>query len=126
MHNFKKLEIWKRAVALVTEVYQLTQAYPQHEVFGLTSQTRRAATSIPLNISEGSAKSSDKDFARFLEIAVGSSFELETSLIIASNLSYISNDMLEEFQVKIGELQKMIFAFVNGLKKAKQSDSLDS
>ena len=86
MHNFKKLEIWKRSVGLVTEVYVLTQKYPKEEIFGLTAQTRRAATSIPLNISEGSAKSSNKDFSRFLEMAVGSSFELETALIVACNL----------------------------------------
>ena len=117
MHNFKKLEIWRRAVTLVTEVYKLTHTYPEYEVFGLSSQTRRAATSIPLNISEGSAKSSDKDFARFLEMAIGSSFELETSLIIACNLEYISKDVIKEYQGKIVELQKMIFSFINGLNK---------
>ncbi len=117
MHNFKKLEIWKRSLDLVTEIYILTQVYPKEEIFGLTAQTRRAATSIPLNISEGSAKSSNKDFARFLEIAVGSSFELETALIVAYNLKYINNNVLEEKQAKVNELQRMINAFKDSLDK---------
>lgn len=117
MHNFKKLEIWKRAVDLVTEIYVLTCDYPKEEVFGLTAQTRRAATSIPLNISEGSAKSSNKDFCRFLEMAIGSSFELETALIIAHNLKYIQINNLEEKQNKINELQRMINGFKDSLDK---------
>ena len=117
MHNFKKLEIWKRSVDLVTEIYLLTQVYPKEEIFGLTAQTRRAATSIPLNISEGSAKSSNKDFARFLEMAVGSSFELETALIVACNLEYINSNVLEEKQAKVNELQRMINAFKDSLDK---------
>ncbi len=67
-HNFKKLDVWKRSVGFVTESYQVTQMYPKEEIFELASQTRRAATSAPLNIAEGSAKSSNKDFARFLEM----------------------------------------------------------
>ncbi len=115
MHNFKKLEIWKRSVDLVTKIYLLTQVYPREEIFGLTAQTRRAATSIPLNISEGSAKSSNKDFARFLEMAVGSSFELVTALIVACNLEYIDSNALEEKQAKVNELQRMINAFKDSL-----------
>lgn len=117
MHNFKKLEIWKRSVDLVTEIYLLTQSYPREEIFGLTAQTRRAATSVPLNISEGSAKSSNKDFARFLEMAVGSSFELETALIVACNLEYLNFDVLQEKQSKVNELQRMINAFKDSLDK---------
>ena len=116
MHNFKKLEIWKRSVDFVTDIYELTMTYPREEVFGLTSQTRRAATSIPLNISEGSAKSSNKEFARFLEMSIGSSFEVETALIVAYNLKYISLNALNEKQDKIAELQKMIYTFKNNLK----------
>lgn len=106
MHNFRKLEIWRRSVDFVTEIYLLTQLYPKEE-----------ATSIPLNISEGSAKSSNKDFARFLEMAVGSSFELETALIVAHNLKYINNNVLEEKQAKVNDLQRMINAFKNSLDK---------
>lgn len=100
----------------VTEIYLLTRKYPKHEIFGLSSQTRRAATSIPLNIAEGSAKSSDKDFARFLEMAIGSSYELESAVIIAYNLEYIDIEILNDNINKLGELQKMILAFKNSLK----------
>lgn len=89
MHNFKNLKIWRRGIDLVTEIYLLSNSYPKNEIFGLTSQTRRAAVSISLNISEGSAKLSNRDFARFLEMSIGSSNELETSLIIARNLAFI-------------------------------------
>lgn len=99
----------------VTEVYLLTDLYPKDEIFGLTSQMRRAAISIPLNIAEGSAKSSNKDFARFLEMAIGSSMELETAMIIAFNLKYINLEVLSEKQNKITILQKMIYKFKNGL-----------
>ncbi|VBB46306.1 conserved hypothetical protein [uncultured Paludibacter sp.] len=99
----------------VTEIYLLTNDYPKEEMFGLISQTRRAATSIPFNIAEGSAKSSDKDFARFLEMAIGSSMELETALIVAFNLKYIDLQKLAEKQSKITELQKMIYKFKTNL-----------
>ena len=115
MHNFKKLEIWNKSMEFVTEIYLLTTSYPKEEIFGLTSQTRRASTSIPFNIAEGSAKSSNKDFSRFLEIAIGSSMELETALIVAYNLKYINSDTLNEKQNKITILQKMIYKFKNNL-----------
>ena len=99
----------------VTEVYMVTRTYPKHEIFGLSSQTQRAATSIPFNISEGSAKSSDKDFSRYLEMAIGSSFELESAFLVACNLNYITNELLNEKLEKLWELQKMIIAFRNSL-----------
>ncbi len=101
----------------VTEIYKLTATYPKHEMFGLSSQTQRAAVSIPLNISEGSAKSSNREFSRFLEFSLGSCRELETALIIAKNLSYISEEDLTEKQIKITELQKMITKFMDNLEK---------
>ncbi|HHT22222.1 MAG TPA: four helix bundle protein [Bacteroidales bacterium] len=115
MHNFKNLIIWQKGIELVTEIYLLSNPYPKEEIFGLTSQTRRAAVSIPLNISEGSAKSSNKDFARFLEMSIGSSNELETSLIIARNLAFIDDKTLFEYQQKITDLRKMIFKFKESL-----------
>lgn len=116
-HNFKKLDIWSRSVDFVTEIYLLTQTYPKEEIFGLIAQTRRAAVSAPLNISEGSAKSSNKDFARFLEMAVGSLFELETALIVACNLNYINSEELLDKQMKVNELQRMINGFKDILEK---------
>ncbi|OPZ27159.1 MAG: hypothetical protein BWZ00_01514 [Bacteroidetes bacterium ADurb.BinA174] len=116
-HNFKKLDIWNRSVDFVTEIYQLTQMYPKEEIFGLIAQTRRAAVSAPLNISEGSAKSSNKDFARFLEMAIGSLFEVETALVIACKLNYINSDELLDKQTKVNELQRMINGFKDTLEK---------
>jgi four helix bundle protein len=93
MHNFRKLDIWLKSMDLVVEIYNLTSVFPNHEKFGLSSQMQRSAVSIPSNIAEGSAKSSNKDFARFLEMSLGSSYELETELILASRLKYIDSNI---------------------------------
>jgi four helix bundle protein len=111
MHNFKKLSIWIKSVDFVTEIYKVTNTFPSNERFGLVSQLQRAAVSVPTNISEGSVKSSNKDFARFLEISLGSTFELETELLISLNLSYIDLEKYNQLQEKLAELQKMIIGF---------------
>jgi four helix bundle protein len=115
MHNFRRLDIWSKSMDLVTEIYQLTNTFPSNERFGLISQMQRSAVSIPTNIAEGSAKSGNKDFARFLEMSTGSSFEFETELTIALNLKYIDSMIFESIQNKIIELQKMITRFKNKL-----------
>jgi len=115
MHNFKKLDIWTKSIELVTKIYSITNSFPNQERFGLTSQIQRAAVSIPANIAEGSAKSSNKDFARFLEMSIGSSFELETELIIALNLKYIDSVVFTNIETKINEIQKMINGFKQSL-----------
>ena len=115
MHNFRKLDIWLKSMDLVVEIYQLTNTFPNSEKFGLSSQMNRSAVSIPSNIAEGSAKSSNKDFARFLEMSIGSSYELETELTIASKLNYIEHDVFVLLQNKIVEIQKMIIGFKNKL-----------
>ena len=114
MHNFKKLEVWIKSVELVIDIYQLVNKFPDIERFGLASQMQRAAISIPTNIAEGSAKSSNKDFSRFLEIALGSSYELETELLLSYKLAYVELEIHEQFQHRISEVQRMI----NGLKEA--------
>lgn len=115
MHNFKKLDIWIKSMDLASEIYLLTNSFPSIERFGLISQMQRSAVSIPSNIAEGSAKSSNKDFARFLEMSMGSSFELETQLILASKLNYVDSEISISTQNKINELQKMIIGFKNKL-----------
>jgi four helix bundle protein len=100
---------------LVVEIFNLTSVFPNHEKFGLSSQMQRSAVSIPSNIAEGSAKSSNKDFARFLEMSLGSSYELETELILASRLKYIDSNIFLLTQNKIAEIQKMITGFKNKL-----------
>ncbi len=111
MHNFKKLSIWIKSVDFVTEIYKVTNSFPSNERYGLVSQLQRAAVSVPANISEGSAKSSNKDFARFLEISLGSTFELETELLVSLNLSYIDLEKYNQLQEKLAELQKIIIWF---------------
>jgi four helix bundle protein len=116
MHNFKKMDIWKDSTDYVTKMYQVTSSFPKTEIYGLASQIQRAAVSIPTNIAEGSAKSSDKDFARFLEMSIGSSFELETELIVAKNLSYITAENLFELQTELSKIQQKINKFKDQLK----------
>ena len=92
MHNFKKLKIWDNSMNLVLESYKLTRSFPDFEKFGLASQMNRCAVSIPSNISEGSSKSTDKHFNKYLEVSLGSAFEWETQLIIALNENYLSEE----------------------------------
>lgn len=111
--KFRKLDVWQRAKTLAIEIYSLTDGYPIKENFGLTSQTNRAAVSIAANIAEGSSRSSRKDFAHFLEIAIGSAFELQTLLEIAFNREYIEDDSYNNAKDNLEELAKMLF----GLKR---------
>jgi len=111
MHNFKKLKIWIESMNLVSEVYKTTKSFPSSEKFGLTSQMNRCAVSIPSNIAEGSSKSTDKHFKQYLENSLGSSFELETQLIIAFNESYISEERFKELEQNIKQIQKMVSGF---------------
>ena len=96
-------------MALVDAVYTFVEAFPNTEKYGLRSQITRSAVSIPSNIAEGASRNLEKDFARFLEIALGSAFELETELIIASKRKYISKRSLEETVKKLSSLQKRIY-----------------
>jgi len=100
----------------VKVIYQLTGEFPNSEHFGLISQMRRSAISIPSNIAEGSGKSSNKDFIRFLEISHSSSFELETQLILSNDLGFITESELKDVLVILEEIQKMIFGFIQKLK----------
>lgn len=111
MHNFKKLKIWNEGISLVSDSYKLTKTFPDSEKFGLISQMNRCAISIPSNIAEGSSKSTNKHFNKYLEYSLGSAFEWETQLIIAYNENYLSKDIFEELELKIKQLQKMISSF---------------
>ena len=109
LRDFRKYDIWTDSMALVDDVYTFVEAFPNTEKYGLSSQITRSAVSIPSNIAEGASRNSEKDFARFLEIALGSAFELETQLIIASKRRYISEGSLEETIQKLSSLQKRIY-----------------
>lgn len=109
-HNFRDLGIWKDSFSIVKEVYELCQKLPDDEKFGLKSQIQRCAVSIPSNIAEGSGRSSDKEFLHFLNIAISSSYELETQLLLCSELFEIQVDLIIE---KLHSNQRMI----GGLKR---------
>lgn len=111
MNRYKKLDIWKRAVELATEIYKSTSNFPAEEKYGLTSQLRRCGVSISSNIAEGAGRNTKKDFNRFISIAYGSSCELETQLTIAKNLKLLSKSESSELLKEINELQKMMFTF---------------
>jgi len=111
MHNLKELKIWNKAIDLTVDVYKATANFPADERFGLTSQSRRSAVSIPSNIAEGAGRNSNKEFNNFLGIANGSSYELQTQLVISNKLNLLSNDLLDDLLKQIDEVQKMTFAF---------------
>jgi four helix bundle protein len=116
MKTHRDLRVWNNSIDLVTKIYKITNDFPKEELFGLTSQIRRSAVSIPSNIAEGAARTSKKEFLNFLSIALGSSSELETQLIISKNLKYIG---IEDYQVFINdliEIQKMIHGLMKNLK----------
>jgi four helix bundle protein len=115
MHNYKEIKIWQKARLLVKDVYQVTKKYPSEELYGLTSQTRRAVISIPANIAEGAGRGTNRDFNHFLNIAKGSLFELETLLILASDLAFISENQAIEVLEKTSEISRMMTSFQNNL-----------
>lgn len=117
MNNLKELKIWNKAIDLTVEVYKATTSFPTDERFGLISQSRRAAVSIPSNIAEGAGRNSLKEFNNFLGIANGSSFELQTQLIVANKLEMISDENLNPILESIDELQKMTYGFQQMLEK---------
>jgi len=110
LRDFRKYDIWIHSMELVDAIYSFVEAFPNTEKYGLRSQITRSAVSIPSNIAEGASRNSEKDFARFLEIALGSAFELETQLIIAKRRKYISTTHVEESILKLTSLQKRIYA----------------
>jgi four helix bundle protein len=115
MHNLKELKIWNKAIDLTVEVYKATASFPKEEVYGLTSQIRRSAVSVPSNISEGAGRNSNKEFIHFLGIANGSSYELQTQLIISNKLNLISDLTLQPLLKEVEEIQKMTYKFQNTL-----------
>lgn len=105
MHHYKKLDFWRRSKTFCSQIYLATTDYPVEERFGLTNQLRRASVSIPSNIAEGAAKTSKRDFNRFIEMSLGSAYEVETQLLISRDLDYLSGSKTEEL---INELEIII------------------
>lgn len=116
MQDFTKLQIWQRSVDLAKDIYELTRLFPTEELYGITSQMRRCSTSVSANISEGSGRSTNKDFKNFLSISIGSLNELYTFIEISYKIEYIDLRKKEIFQKEIEELKRMIFTFHRNLK----------
>ena len=115
MHNYNNLQIWQQAMDLLEEIYKLTASFPIEEKFGLVSQMTRAAVSIPSNIAEGAGRNSDKDFAHFISIAIGSLYELNTQIVLSERLGYIDQSQSQELQKKLDNLQRKSVSFKSKL-----------
>ena len=117
MQDFRNIIAWKKSHEFVLLVYKLTKGFPSAEQFGITSQIRRASLSIPSNIAEGSCRGSDKDFARFLQISMGSASEVDYLLILARDLGYLMEDDYKVAVASISEIKKILSSFIKTLSK---------
>jgi len=117
VESYKDLQVWQKSMELVKRIYRLTQHFPKEELYGLTSQLRRSAVSIPSNLAEGSSKRSTKEFMRFINISYGSLCELETQILIACDLEYIESQTKNECCEKISEIGRMLNGLLRALNK---------
>ncbi|UAM96707.1 four helix bundle protein [Polaribacter litorisediminis] len=113
-HNYKNLKIWKLGLEITNDVSDILLKFPKHERYDLSSQISRCSVSMPSNIAEGSSRT-DKYFSPFLDISLGSSFELGTQLLVANHRNYTNNENLKKFEEKIEEFQRMTMGFQNSL-----------
>ena len=118
MQRFTELKVWQRAHALVQEVYRRTQALPTEERYGLTSQLRRAATSVASNIAEGSKRHTNPDYARFLNIAEGSITEVEYLFILSRDLGYLAAETADPLIAEAQEISRMLYALRSKVEQA--------
>jgi four helix bundle protein len=117
MTNFKQLKIWQKGFTIAVNSLKLTAGFPREERFGLSSQINKAAISIPSNIAEGSSRTSEKDYNRFIEISLGSSFELETQLLISQAVSYGDPALCSVILNELNEEQRMLSSFSRQLQR---------
>jgi four helix bundle protein len=124
MKTHKDLDVWKEAISLVIEIYELLKEFPAEEKYGLVNQIKRSAVSIPSNIAEGASRNSDKDFIRFLHIATGSLSELETQLIISKGLGFLCEDNFKKISIKLTDIRKMILGLIKYLRSREKINNL--
>jgi four helix bundle protein len=115
METHKNLQVWQKSISFVTEIYNLTKTFPKEEIYCIVSQIRRAAVSIPANIAEGCARKSTKEYIQFLYVSMGSAAELETHMIISSNLGYIAKNECEKLQTSLEEIIRMLSGLIKSL-----------
>jgi four helix bundle protein len=116
-NSHKDLILWQKALDLAVAVHEVSAAFPKSEIFGPVSQIRRAAVSIPSNIAEGSARRTTREFIAFLHIARGSMAEVETQLLLAQRIGYVSNERLAVLQVRLDEVGRIMNAVIAGLRR---------
>jgi len=121
-YRFEDLRVWQKAMEFCTDVYSKTGRFPKEESYGLTSQFRRAATSIPLNIAEGSGCRTTKEFIQFLYIALRSQYEVVTIIRLSSQLGFLRADDAKELEEKVAEIGKLLQALINSLQKKARSE----
>jgi four helix bundle protein len=117
MSTFRNLLVWQKSIDLVTKMYSSTQKFPKEELFGLTSQIRRSAVSIPSNIAEGYGRDSNKEYLRFLNVSIGSLFELQTQIEIAKNIMYLNEKDFNDLYENSREIERMLVSFIKKIKE---------
>jgi four helix bundle protein len=115
MKDFRTLNVWQKSHKLAVTVYQLTHDFPKEELYGITSQLRRAVISIPTNIAERCGRGSDKDFAKFVQIAIGSACESEYLILLSNDLGFLKSNDVEQLIENICEIKKMLTSLVKNL-----------
>jgi four helix bundle protein len=113
----KRLDVWKKAIDLTIDIYKLTETFPKTEIYGLTSQMRRAAISVPSNTAEGAARQTKREFINYLHMAQGSLSELDTQLVIANKLGYFSEEVYVEIYSRLETISKMFTGLIKSLKR---------
>lgn len=121
MKDYKKFLVWQKSHQLTLDIYKITSAFPKEELFGLTSQIKRASSSIPMNIAEGCGRNTEKDFCRFLYISFGSANELEYQIILSIDLNFIEDEKGKQLLLQIEEIKKMLNGLINKLNQAESS-----
>ena len=116
MRDFQQLEFWQRSHKLTLQIYDLTKSFPKEEIYSLTSQMRRSASSIPTNIAEGCGRNSLMELNRFLAIAAGSCSELQYQILLSKDLGYITEPIFKELFSEISQIRKMIYSYCERLK----------
>lgn len=116
--TYRDLNVWKKSMNLVTEVYKTTNMFPRDEMYGLTSQIRRSAVSIPSNIAEGYGRNSTDDYIRFLQISLGSLYETQTQVEISNNLNYLNHEKFHNLHESMREIERMLTALIFKIRKS--------
>lgn len=128
MKDFRDLKVWEKSHGLALRIHQATRTFPREELYGLTSQIRRSSQSIPTNIAEGCGRGSDADFARFLQIAMGSACEIEYQLLLAHDLGYVEISQFRSLTGEVTEVKKMLTALIQkiGVDRARKTYSSEA